>query len=539
MRTAKSTFLEVRRHVFSSVLAQAQARFTISKMPILRNVRSTAGSRSLRVPSDSEGLPLVADRDILRGICLASVLSGAAWVLDTDREVNFDEYYQQTCPMQRLDAFLSHAWSDHRFSKWAALCLHFNLTIACFLGLGSAGISFILQYYSIGCLPAYSFTDITGTENTNGICCLITGCLALCLGMFFGHRLQRPVHVFLDRACISQTDKDKMQLGVDALGDFLAMSERMIVLLSPDYFKRGWCTFEVSSFGADDSKGFRKIDFEPLHKASAILSVFAASVLAAISFHVCIYFGIMSSAMNLAPEPSITGFSAFGLFVFCAPPGLVYGASILQLDRILSGNAEMLSVLKMFDIEQASFMFEDDRAFVLSEARRLWGDLDTFNRKVTEEVYSRISSWASKRRATLPYSTLVLGASPCLFWGLDMAAKDPTLDLKLRDVVYGMTLTFLHVPLLFAVMGFMCEIRFAISRRLFGDSNNAASKLVLLLLALILGPLASMLTTGIMLAASWQLIGWLVAGLVAANSLVWFSSSIPGDPPLAASYFSI
>ena len=129
-------------------------------------------------------------------------------------------------------------------------------------------------------------------------------------------------------------------------------------------------------------------------------------------------------------------------------------------------------------------MFEDDRAFVLCDARRLWGDLDNFNKRVKEEVCSQISAWASTRRAAVPYSTLVLGASPCLFWGLNMAAKHRTFDLKLRDVVYGMTLTLLHVPLLFAIMGFMCEIRFAICH---GVSMNALSKLVLLLLALILG----------------------------------------------------
>ena len=47
--------------------------------------------------------------------------------------------------------------------------------------------------------------------------------------------------LFLDICCISQDDPIKKARGIESLGALLDRSERMLVLLDENYFKRLWC----------------------------------------------------------------------------------------------------------------------------------------------------------------------------------------------------------------------------------------------------------------------------------------------------------
>ena len=74
----------------------------------------------------------------------------------------------------------------------------------------------------------------------------------------FWQRIRRALKgaetlVFLDRLCIAQHDDGLKRQGILNLGGILAKSRRLIVLWSPRYFSRTWCTFEIASFLRDEA----------------------------------------------------------------------------------------------------------------------------------------------------------------------------------------------------------------------------------------------------------------------------------------------
>ncbi|CAE8674441.1 unnamed protein product [Polarella glacialis] len=56
------------------------------------------------------------------------------------------------------------------------------------------------------------------------------------------------VSYFFDRLCITQSDAELKQVGIDSIGAYLRNSDSMLVLWGPEYFTRLWCVFELAVF---------------------------------------------------------------------------------------------------------------------------------------------------------------------------------------------------------------------------------------------------------------------------------------------------
>jgi len=54
--------------------------------------------------------------------------------------------------------------------------------------------------------------------------------------------------MFLDKACIHQTDEVLRERGIREIGAFLAKSNTIMVLYSGTYFKRIWTVYELACF---------------------------------------------------------------------------------------------------------------------------------------------------------------------------------------------------------------------------------------------------------------------------------------------------
>ncbi|CAE7444673.1 unnamed protein product, partial [Symbiodinium pilosum] len=93
--------------------------------------------------------------------------------------------------------------------------------------------------------------------------------LVLVFWQRFRRLFKRPRQVFLDKLCVAQYDAGLKMQGILGMPAFLLNSHDLVVLLTPQYFRRLWCTFELATFMKEPAKR-KRIRFMPL-KTTAIL----------------------------------------------------------------------------------------------------------------------------------------------------------------------------------------------------------------------------------------------------------------------------
>eukprot|EP00929_Paragymnodinium_shiwhaense_P063720 TRINITY_DN31853_c0_g2_i1.p1 TRINITY_DN31853_c0_g2~~TRINITY_DN31853_c0_g2_i1.p1 ORF type:complete len:467 (-),score=11.64 TRINITY_DN31853_c0_g2_i1:363-1640(-) len=151
--------------------------------------------------------------------------------------------------MSTLDDFLSHDWSQPRWKKMLALYTMYNRRIAVMV---SSALALPLAYIGAGTHMPMIRGDVAV------LVCPIIYFSVLIFGQRLSDLLRRPRYAFLDKLCIHQTDEQKKSAGILALAGFLRASRRLVVLWSPGYFSRLWCTYEVVTWvhlnGLDEDK---------------------------------------------------------------------------------------------------------------------------------------------------------------------------------------------------------------------------------------------------------------------------------------------
>mmetsp|Transcript_45885 Transcript_45885/g.102893 ORF Transcript_45885/g.102893 Transcript_45885/m.102893 type:complete len:555 (+) Transcript_45885:44-1708(+) len=207
------------------------------------------------------------DPELRRGVPLHEALSACGKHWKTPDSGMFSVYpktYRLSRRTEAYDAFLSHDWASSRILKFVSLLIVFNSRAAFFTSLVISIIVGFLRAYGI--LP-------------NQIWTVAFGHAAYFVVFFFWQRLRAflcgPLMVFLDKLCIAQHDEGLKLKGIFSLPGFLLSSKRLVVLWSPRYFSRLWCTFEIATF-LKDPNNKRRIEFMPL-KTSGILVLTSAT----------------------------------------------------------------------------------------------------------------------------------------------------------------------------------------------------------------------------------------------------------------------
>ncbi|KAF4693337.1 hypothetical protein FOZ60_011317, partial [Perkinsus olseni] len=77
------------------------------------------------------------------------------------------------------------------------------------------------------------------------LCGFVSFLLALFIIPLFKHR---NTMVFLDKCCIPQNDPIAKSYGISRLADYLHVSNKLLILWSPDYLERLWCVYELAVF---------------------------------------------------------------------------------------------------------------------------------------------------------------------------------------------------------------------------------------------------------------------------------------------------
>eukprot|EP00929_Paragymnodinium_shiwhaense_P043228 TRINITY_DN22264_c0_g1_i2.p1 TRINITY_DN22264_c0_g1~~TRINITY_DN22264_c0_g1_i2.p1 ORF type:complete len:673 (+),score=98.86 TRINITY_DN22264_c0_g1_i2:169-2187(+) len=307
------------------------------------------------------GLPSNVPSAILRAAPLHEVLAGCGkhWKANI---ASAQDYDISAC-VEELDDFLSHDWGTKRYLKLTALLFVYNQTAACAASaLAAVPLAFL---GALGDVPVGARLG----------CPFVWAFL-----FFFGQQLRgkitgQPRYVFLDKLCIHQTDAAKKAEGILGLAGFLRASKRLVVLWSPRYFTRLWCSYELAAWSYLHSAQVRPVKFMPVSTASVILQFMVAVMV------VCILGTILASSDK--PDRGIGFYVTHALVGTAAAPLL----------------ANILGLIKSFEEIQA-----DVQGYDMHEAKCFCCTHNHLHPETGERipcdrqlVYKTLLEWLSKR----------------------------------------------------------------------------------------------------------------------------------------------
>ncbi|CAE7403520.1 car [Symbiodinium sp. CCMP2592] len=173
------------------------------------------------------------DPTLLKSVSLSECVRGFGKYLDSTRSVD----KKLSRPGEKFDAFISHDWGTSRWLKLGCLLILFNTRAAV---VGTVLASTILGVLcSLEVLPTNDFVVMAGHAVFLFLMCFWQSIRDIC---------NASPRVFLDKLCISQEDPEEKKLGILGLGAFLKASGKLVILWSPRYFHRLWCTYEIVTF---------------------------------------------------------------------------------------------------------------------------------------------------------------------------------------------------------------------------------------------------------------------------------------------------
>lgn len=229
------------------MVASLRGSSLFSPQEFVHAADSSASSRKL-----STHLP----KHVRRGVRLDTALSGFGryWVASNSGGIKLDsDVYGLSQEVETYSAFLSHDWYTPYLLKVTALMLLFNCRPAAVIGFFVAILTSIVETW-FGA-DQYQTSTIGGIDYRTGMIpwtfriSTLVYLVTLCVWQRVqSAMLGRANMVFFDKICISQTDQNLQKKGILGLAGFLRHSKNLVVLWSPRYFSRLWCTFELASW---------------------------------------------------------------------------------------------------------------------------------------------------------------------------------------------------------------------------------------------------------------------------------------------------
>lgn len=189
--------------------------------------------------------------------------------------------YEKSFETGRLDDFISHDWVSKRSDKFLTLCVLYNGAPAVVVSCSFAVVLVFVQIYLPVPIPSQGHGDIT---DKYGCWCQLLCPLLFFATLFFWQHVIMLIFgvsrtVFLDKYCIDQVDEARKEAGILGLAGFLRKTQRLVVLWTPRYFTRLWCTYEVATW-LHLEKPLDNVLFMPLATGKAlVMGTLAATIL--------------------------------------------------------------------------------------------------------------------------------------------------------------------------------------------------------------------------------------------------------------------
>ncbi|CAE8667338.1 unnamed protein product [Polarella glacialis] len=145
--------------------------------------------------------------------------------------------------------------------KFLSLLLVFNSRAAAVIAVSVSVTVALLEAYDV--MPSKRAERLIGgrvyitQSGEASLCGLVAYLFILCLWQRILSLCGRSASVFLDKLCIDQENEEQKER---------AILDRLLILWSPSYFDRLWCTYELAS-------GMRDIILTPIHVAPALFAI--------------------------------------------------------------------------------------------------------------------------------------------------------------------------------------------------------------------------------------------------------------------------
>eukprot|EP00929_Paragymnodinium_shiwhaense_P079444 TRINITY_DN41352_c0_g1_i1.p1 TRINITY_DN41352_c0_g1~~TRINITY_DN41352_c0_g1_i1.p1 ORF type:complete len:486 (-),score=46.04 TRINITY_DN41352_c0_g1_i1:162-1619(-) len=301
--------------------------------------------------------------------------------------------------------------------------------------------------------------------------------------------------LFVDKLCIAQHDEDMKQQGVFGLAAFLKSTERLVVLWSPTYFSRLWCTYELAAWCRYE-KPFANIRFVPVEIPPLLVVGFWCTSVTVLVY----YLIVLVDSRTKNPIVVIIIIVCWTMLAYAIQRHVAHVSSLKQeLDDFSIQRTACFCCSNDHVHPSTGDSLHCDREMVYetlqkwvfgSSAGRTSSDdhLSVFNREVRTSLASYVMSILPERNLFIRYSDIVFMGMPMLWVALDCAFVRRSRGTTNASwyFVEGLVLWLLAIPLTVALlMRVMCR-----ARRLM-DYANKAAKAKLLLACGLWGPLAS------------------------------------------------
>lgn len=252
-----------------SIHSMASAKSTVSMADQLTNWAHVISLRfQLKMPLRNV-MRTEIEVELLRGVRLERALHrcGARWF----RGSGTTEDYELSEATKELEWFISHDWFTGRWPKFIALAMTMNGRLALVTST-LVGVVLALVHRSAPLHIRPPSTQVLAGEAqdvAHGAWAMLLCPLTFVISMFFGQRLlalvpRRRRLAFVDKFCIHQTDVDRKAAGIESLAGFLSNTRCLLVLWSPHYLTRLWCTYELASWFHLQKAHRRSVLFVPV-----------------------------------------------------------------------------------------------------------------------------------------------------------------------------------------------------------------------------------------------------------------------------------
>mmetsp|Transcript_79239 Transcript_79239/g.224097 ORF Transcript_79239/g.224097 Transcript_79239/m.224097 type:complete len:641 (+) Transcript_79239:69-1991(+) len=365
----------------------------------------------------------ISDPTVLRATSLAAILEGLGRHFKahdvasrTFTEEQAESLYGRSRQAENIDTFISHSWSDGRVGKLLTLCIWHNLRGGMAVSMATVAAAAVLT--SLGFLPSMPVATLSGKEVRYAPWCLVSGLLAFIPGLLFWHHLPqlllgaRGGSFFFDLLCVHQFDHVRKEAGIRNFAAFIASSNQVLLLWTPAYFTRLWCTLEMAALVHDHMHSHSRGAFKPLPLVFMPLNLAKVATLTTLT--------LWSIQLLYAVNLLLGGPSAGWVFIVVVMVA-VQPVAFSFMVAYARERIQLSQQLRSFSVEDSECLHERDRKKVFETLVAWFGDLEAFNEHVRTVVCTQILT-ALGRKVHIPAKMAVGLVLVNVFYEADFVA---------------------------------------------------------------------------------------------------------------------